>query len=651
MRHYPILIHYIPFDDSLVLFYIMPKKGGSKAGPMEMQVSRKTGVIVMTDEEMEKQEEMYNIFGTKKRNKDGSPVVEKLLDVVGYVSQLESTQDETDASTRKPKVDSYRPQRKSFANRKPRPEIDLALAEIPQACLGTIFANGRKQSDKIDREVEEKSKLLDIRIDCSKCYKRSCRHHRNGRRHFNWRSNCSYCRVYPCDEHGNRSQWQQTDFPLCPHISMQLFWTIDDPTNSRDEWGFSITPIVGDEAEHEECKGSIKGVQYNVDNLGAMVRERMDRMGLRGPPNVGRVIRKMPRFLQTPEVEINHEVRKEERDEGLWQEDQEEISKKKDGDTIRNGGLTIELLEGDDGGKNPRKKPSKSEPKSSPVKKPKEPTKEETPIKDETVKQKPLKENERKPTKDDKQKPKKEGNQRPTKEEKQKPTKKDKPSATADVEKTSKAESTNKVPDKKKVPLSEELIYDSDEGLTDVEQNEAEKVKKQEKTLVSDNERPTKKTEMKKAPKADQSKIEDDKPTKRKSSEVNDRSEAEVQQSSTKKRKVSEAEKAPEVERERVEESTLIKRKASEINEEAEAKVQQPPTKKRKASEEGEISECSESGDVEPKKVEEHSSTSHEVSKVNSAVEMQQPPTKKRKASEVSGVADLEPKEVEEKKH
>ena len=52
------------------------KTGGSKAAPMELQVGRGTGIIVMTDEEMRKQEAEYNVFGTRKMNKDGTPVVD-----------------------------------------------------------------------------------------------------------------------------------------------------------------------------------------------------------------------------------------------------------------------------------------------------------------------------------------------------------------------------------------------------------------------------------------------------------------------------------------------------------------------------------------------------------------------------------------------
>ena len=610
----------------------MTRKSGSG---MELTVGRNTGAVGMTSEEREqllKVEQLEDASHGEHTAAEG----EKLVDVVDFVNELGVTNDENkdregknetkkDMQTKIDQGYPYYPESKGFAPLEPHPQVHPALADKPQAYLGEIFANAHKASEKFATEDRENCRLRDLRIDCPNCRKRSCRRHQYRKNRFDWQPTCPSCHLYPCVEHNSPSQWQQNVFLLCPHILMQLFWKTDDLSNKHGEWGFAITPVLGDQVEHEKCKGSIKGIQYNVDRMGDMVRERMDHMGLRGPPNVGRVIRNMPSFLQMAELESDYELKKMAKDEGSWIKQKNEIEKKRNQSTIESGGLTAALLEGKD-----------EESHSSGT---------ETPAEEHIERVSPKKKSEKSETKGSSEKrtpAKKAASPKKTTVE-QKSTSKGQSSASVNKKTTPKAESIHKETDKRKRPLSEEFIYDSDEGLSDVDQKEAEKVEEQEKTLVSDDEQPKKKAK-----------------TKDESSVINKKSNQSTRKADAKQPgetariepepsipEESSAQITEKVATEGVEEIGLSKRKVSEVDEESEVEVEQPPTKKRKASEINEVPELETREEKESSLIKRKASEADNVSGLEAAGVEENSPTK-RKVSEAEDVSESEVNEVEE---
>ena len=376
---------------------------------IQVQSGRSTGAVMISDDEVAELEEEvrgeYTIFGMKKcieeeEEEEEKPIGgRKLIDVAETVLELRQGVDLSVASKKEQgekEDEAHFMNADRFAmlqqrdsdeyqrdNHRPgddliralhRPAVDPALARLPDAYLNVLFSRARKHYFEKTRSHHAAMATLDAIIDCSACRKAPCFQHRphivivNGQRKITgkwqkWQPTCGSCRETPCDKHSSRGRWQQTDFKLCPHISMQLFWTTDDLYNTRDSWEFHVSPIYGDKAEHEGCKGGIMGVQCNIERLGDMVGRSMDRMALGGPENVGRVIRDMLTYQRTAEVESqkDNRVLKVVRDGNMREKERDRIKEKKG---ERRGfekkrkvvekkrkkeegmGLTVELLEG-----------------------------------------------------------------------------------------------------------------------------------------------------------------------------------------------------------------------------------------------------------------------------------------------------------------
>lgn len=540
---------------------------------MDVQVSRRSGAVMMTEDEQRELEDAsrgdHNIFGNK--NKDvkyvktlGSP---KPFDIVDFVSDWRKDDAAGPVQRKEPKKQEshinpdrlalmeqytvtkgrehhYHGASYNFTRNDTRPSkrkscIDPVLAAKPAACLGAIFAAARKN-------VASAS-----------------------------------------PNHYSHGEWQQTSFPLCPHIQMRLFWTTEDPSNKQAEWVFDATPVIGNKIEHEACKGKIKGIHINADRLGDKVRKQMDRMRLRGPANIGRVIRQMPSFLATDEVEtlqdtdrnkakkneaalfkekVGVEAKKRKRqedEEALEKANAERTKKKAKKDTMRKGtaatpvkagGPTTAMLEGD------AARERQALPKTPAMM-----------IQDKIS-----------------------GSTGGAKE-----------STKKHAEKKTRA-STKKKLDQKKYQLSEEFVYDSEEGFSGDESRKQQP----DKDLTVDPSNMSKSTTKT--------------PSKRKASELD------TQQPSKKSKTTLEAtseSNVPSLDKTRnsqIVQSAPKKRKASESAESPEVTAQQPVLKKRKAL-------------LEDKELKEAESNVATHLDPETAIIAESAPSKKRKASHDEG--------------
>ena len=245
---------------------------------MHLQLGRSANAVMMSDEEQrELQEEDrgdLTIFGTRKKKTEGEKATgsKKLYEVLSLVDNIKKEDAASPSGKKEPKQEEPQPpsknkepkddhQKKSHGPRT-RSQVDPALAANPDAYLGAIFAAGRKNAQSAS------------------------------------------------SQRNSRGVWQQTDFPLCPHINMRLFWRSDDTSNKQDEWVFEVTPVFGNKDEHKECKGKIRGVQLNVGRLGEKVEKQMDHMRLKRPSVIHRVIRDMVSYLAAREAESERETEK-----------------------------------------------------------------------------------------------------------------------------------------------------------------------------------------------------------------------------------------------------------------------------------------------------------------------------------------------------
>lgn len=516
---------------------------------MMLTTSRQSGALLEDDLVMR---EGRTIFGTLEKEEKKIVGPQTLVDVLKVVSELrEGDTEEYHADDERLVIDdaqwreyerttsryqqyaSVQQSEPRYATRRNRP-VDPELAALAShgvAYLAFLFAG---YSDKARYAAEQERKKRD-REECRRCY------------------------VYnrPCRDHPNPKKWQRADFELCPHIAMQLHWRTDDPTNAKGRWELELSKVNPRcEFEHESCKGNIKGVQLNVEKLGERVLKQMDRFRLKGPGSasaVARIIRDMPTFHQLREVESLHDDGKSVRDEAAAKMVAKQEAR----------GLTVDLLEND-----PTEEVTKTAKKDLSTEDiARLQSALEVLSKVDSTTSKPVTATEAARVKLTKTDPKK---KEPvaTKETTAKKTTKKEPSKKEPV--TKKKETTTKKAvakpgsESKRYKLSEDTIYDSDEGLSDVELKEASKLEDQEQSFKK-----KKKVEPKKSKEQEPVNREKTKEKPEKKRKAPETSDVDSQQPMSKKRKES------------VEDVEAVEKPMLETYEEAQSSADAPNKRKR----------------------------------------------------------------------
>ncbi|KAJ4353857.1 uncharacterized protein N0V89_005587 [Didymosphaeria variabile] len=237
-----------------------------KAGyNMDFSVGRRTGVEIISDEEAQ---ELWLENRLKKREKPESPVQGvKHFDITELVEDINKDMDGDAAENHKKEIK----------------EIQAAKQEAYMDPDRLAMIQGEWDHSHAAREQE-------IR-ECHKCYDLRYRNRRHP----------------VCEEHRTSYNNVLTDVPLCPHIDMRLFWYASDPANKQDSWFFDVTHVhAHDLHAHEACKGSIKSVMNGIDEIIKQVSKTMERRSLRAPSSVSRLIRQLPAVLYLHEVDDSH---------------------------------------------------------------------------------------------------------------------------------------------------------------------------------------------------------------------------------------------------------------------------------------------------------------------------------------------------------
>jgi hypothetical protein len=263
-----------------------------------IRVGRTTGAEIVTDEEMERQRREAEV--TKRREEKKPIQGVKLYDITAIVEDIrkdgvegvteEQRQEIRDiqyakqeaymdpgrlammnGETYHPRLqgDTYRPNRDEPAYPRDAP-LDPILIN-PHAFLNAAFV---KSGEKFEQAQAKAARKQDIR-GCWKCFKLRRSH-----------------RV--CDEHRNPHDNIMTAVPLCPHIDMRLFWDADDPANKKDSWLVDVSDVhPQDVLAHEACAGKTKSALDAAWKLHEVLEKTMRRRGMR-VPSVYRTLRQLP---------------------------------------------------------------------------------------------------------------------------------------------------------------------------------------------------------------------------------------------------------------------------------------------------------------------------------------------------------------------
>ncbi|KAL5399501.1 hypothetical protein PMIN02_000557 [Paraphaeosphaeria minitans] len=286
---------------------------------LDIKVGSRTAVEVASDAEMERQR--WADEASKGAEAERPMQGGRLYDIVDLVKEIKYDGAEKISETQKQEIaeiqlaklnrdfyidpgrlamidgGAWRPeqlaQRSSY-----RPDQDGPLSvpyasEIDtQAFLVAALAAGRQ---KAERAREDSARKMAIR-DCEMCFRQR---RRNDRR--------------PCEQHRNRNLNDNvmTSVPLCPHIDMRLFWLADDAANKKDSWRLDVSDVHPHDIDtHTACK--FKSVEDALDELVGLLEKSMQRRNLRAS-NLSRVVRQLPavwdlliRDEKTGVVEVTH---------------------------------------------------------------------------------------------------------------------------------------------------------------------------------------------------------------------------------------------------------------------------------------------------------------------------------------------------------
>lgn len=259
----------------------------------EIKSGRRTGIVFVSAEEVQQQwweDEASERAHAKRKT---GPV--KLYDVVDLVNEINKEGSQGITAAQKQEIAAIQlaksnnefyidPGRLAMINEDGCNPNDHPLLSTTKgtnfninAFLISSIEAGR---EKADQAREETARTQSIR-DCAACFRLWQRRTRR-----------------LCEEHRYRTRNTHenvlTSVPLCPHSDLRLFWFADDAANTNDTWLLDVSDVHPHDAEaHLACKGKMKSADDSVDELAVRMEQSMERRGLRAP-NVGRVLRRMP---------------------------------------------------------------------------------------------------------------------------------------------------------------------------------------------------------------------------------------------------------------------------------------------------------------------------------------------------------------------
>ncbi|KAK7190062.1 hypothetical protein PSPO01_03783 [Paraphaeosphaeria sporulosa] len=275
----------------------------------DLQVGRRAAVEVASDAEIERQ---WWAHEAEKRTEAERPTQgTRLYDIVDLVKEIkyDGVEEITEAQKqemveiqlakldRKFYIDpgrlaminggSYRPGRDGPLSVPYASEIDV------QAFLVAAMEAGRQKAERAREDAARKQAIR----DCAACFKQR---RRNDRR--------------PCEQHHNRNMHDNvmTSVALCPHTDMRLFWFADDPANKKDTWLLDVSEVHSQDLDaHAACK--IMPVENALEELVGLLKKSMEHKNLRAP-NLSRVAWQLPavwdllnKDKKTGVVEVAHE--------------------------------------------------------------------------------------------------------------------------------------------------------------------------------------------------------------------------------------------------------------------------------------------------------------------------------------------------------